>query len=147
MQVNVHFNAENDLDRFFEQGEEGEAAVGYLDNVINILNTNPFLAEDILNDKYHREYSPPGPLGLQCKPILSLQKQGIKVIRIRFDDGEVSDYRMIYAPIFKKQPNGSYHREIYILAVINKKLDNFNYQPEHPITTRIIKDYEELHSN
>lgn len=81
MELTVHFNAEQDLDRFFEKDEEA------------------------------------------------------------------ARYRIIYAPCHEKQPNGAYIRRIDILAVVNKNTDKFNYQLDHPITQRIIKDYEELYSN
>lgn len=145
MELTVHFNAEQDLDRFFEKDEE---AVGYLDTVIEMIQANSTIFDGLYENRYFRGYSEPiGPLDLEVKPILSLWKKDIKVLRVRFSSEEAAGYRIIYAPCHEKQPNGTYIRRIDILAVVNKNTDKFNYQLDHPITQRIIKDYEELYSN
>ena len=145
MELTVHFNAEQDSDRLFEKDED---AVAYLENIIEMIQADSAIFDGLYKNKYFREYGEPiGPIDLEVKPILSLWEKDIKVLRVRSDSEEVAGYRIIYAPCHEKQPNGAYIRRIDILAVVNKKTDKFDYQAEHPITKRIIKDYEELYSN
>ena len=113
-----------------------------------MIQADSAIFDGLYKNKYFREYGETiGPIDLEVKPILSLWKKDIKVLRVRSDSEEVAGYRIIYAPCHEKQPNGAYIRRIDILAVVNKKTDKFHYQAEHPITKRIIKDYEELYSN
>lgn len=128
--------------------KKDEEAVGYLDTVIEMIQANSTIFDGLYENRYFRGYGEPiGPLDLEVKPILSLWKKDIKVLRVRFSSEEAAGYRIIYAPCHEKQPNGTYIRRIDILAVVNKNTDKFNYQLDHPITQRIIKDYEELYSN
>ena len=145
MWVNVHLNAEKDLDRLAQTDEE---AVGYIDSVIELIDSTPDLFEDLLRERNLREFDPPaGLLGMEVKRIVSLWQQGIRAIRIRLDEEAVLSYRIIYCASFERNPNGSYSRKINILAVADKDRDGFDYQQDHWLTKRIIKDYEELHAD
>lgn len=110
MELTVHFNAEQDLDRLFEKDEE---AVGYLENVIAMIQADSAIFDGLYKNRYFREYGEPiGPIDLEVKPILSLWGKDIKVLRVRFDSEEAAGYRIIYAPCHEKQPNGTYIRRI-----------------------------------
>ncbi|SUA48894.1 phage associated protein [Neisseria zoodegmatis] len=148
MQLNIHENAEKDLDTLFEKNEEG---VAFIDHVLLMIDENPALFEGLLRDPYfdhYDDYDPPiGFLGIQAKKILSLWGQGIKVMRLRLTEESVLNIRVIFSTVLQKnQSNGTYIRQINILAVTDKQIDGFNYQIDHPLMLRIINDYEELNS-
>lgn len=72
MELTVHFNAEQDLDRLFEKDEE---AVGYLENVIAMIQADSAIFDGLYKNRYFREYGEPiGPIDLEVKPILHGEK-------------------------------------------------------------------------
>ena len=141
MQFTIHENAENDLDRLFELDEDG---VGYIDQVFHLISSTPNLIDDLFSKPYFRDYDPPNGsiLGIEVKRIISLCQQGYNIRRIKFDEILVQDYRVIFSANSIKQPNGTYINEIEVLAIVNKKIDSFNYEDDHKITLRIKNNYE-----
>lgn len=144
MKIHVHPNAEADLDRHFETDEEG---VGYLDSVIALIAEKDALRDSLAKEDYHREYEKPiGELGMEVKRIVCLWKEKVRVLRIRFDDDRVSCFRIIYTVLRQKMPNQTYQTDIWILAVVQKDADCFNYEPNHPLIVRIKNDYTNLNN-
>ncbi|WP_241360208.1 hypothetical protein, partial [Escherichia coli] len=77
MELTVHFNAEQDLDRLFEKDEE---AVGYLENVIAMIQADSAIFDGLYKNRYFREYGEPiGPIDVEVKPILPLWGKDVKV--------------------------------------------------------------------
>lgn len=139
MQFYIHPNADQDLERLSESDEDG---VAYIDTVLEMMFENETLFYKLFSERYYRDYDPPtGTLGIEIKRIACLWGNGIKALRIRFDNESVLKYRVIYCTAAKKQPNGTYIQEVHILAVVSKEEDGFDYQPEHPIMGRIKNDY------
>lgn len=147
MQLNIHENAISDLKFLSEKDAEG---VAYIDLVFNLISQNPSFLEHLFREQNFRDYydPPDNILGICVKRIRSLWKRDIKVMRIRLDDESVINYRIIFCTNYEKQADGSYaNREIQILAVLDKQVNKFDYEIDHTITQRIIRDYAELSSN
>lgn len=141
MPLYIHPHAESDLNRLAEEDGDG---IGYIDQVIEIIDSNQNLFDDLLKEKYHRDYDPPtGVLGLEVKRIACLWEKNIKAMRIRLDKEKALSYRIIYCSRFEKEPDVTYNRDLHILAVVDKG-EGYNYQPEHLITQRIKSDYANL---
>lgn len=144
MNLLIHSHAEADLDRHFERDETG---VAYLDSIIALISEQERLKDKLSAERYAREYEQPiGLLGMEIKRIGSLWQQNIHVMRLRLDDESVLDYRIIYTVLRQKQVNQTYRIELWILAVIHKNTDQFDYQPNHVLMERIKNDYAQLHT-
>nr|DAR81665.1 MAG TPA: hypothetical protein [Bacteriophage sp.] len=144
IKLHVHAHAEMDLDRHFTQNE---AAVGYLDTVIALISEQEKLQDKLTSERYEREYDQPiGLLGMETKRIGSLWQQNIRALRIRLDNDQVAHYRIIYTVLRQKQANQSYEISLWILAVIHKDIDQFDYQTAHPIMERVKNDYANLNA-
>lgn len=74
---------------------------------------------------------------VNCKEVTWHQRRGRNVWRLRRHD-RCKKYRIIYA--FQEARQGQKPKFI-VLAVAHK--DNYDYEPEHPLTQRIIDDYED----
>lgn len=80
-----------------------------------------------------------------CKAINCFHRRGYYVYRIRFFFGELSRYRVLYVYDGRND-------EVHYLAVVRKKdetltveenrEEDYNYESEHPISARIIDEYE-----
>lgn len=80
-----------------------------------------------------------------CKAITCFHQRGYYLYRIRFFLGELSRYRVIY--MYDGQND-----EVHYLAIVRKKdekltekdnrKEDYNYESEHPISARIIDEYE-----
>ena len=143
MRFTIHENADRDLDNLSHIDNEAENAIGYIDKMLDIIASNPYLIEDLFKDERFRDYEPPlgKLLGVEVKKIISLCKQGYQVRRMKFDDDCVKKYRVIFSATSSKNPDGTYENEIQILSVIDRTKDSFDYQDDHVITRRIKKDY------
>lgn len=74
---------------------------------------------------------------INCKQLVWHQRQGRNVWRLRRHE-HCRRYRIIYgyqAAIAGQKP------KFVILAIAHK--DHYNYEPEHPLTERIVNDYED----
>ncbi|MBF1278957.1 MAG: hypothetical protein HXM78_00645 [Neisseria lactamica] len=141
MQLIVHDHAEEDLNRLFESKEE---AVGYIDSVIALIDDTPALFDKLFSEKNCRDYDQPiGLLGMECKRVAVLWRADIRVMRLRLDEESALSLRILYCVRNEMQPNRTFIRKIYILAVADKS-EGFDYQPDHPIMRRIQNDYAKI---
>lgn len=141
MQLIIHDHAESDLNRLFEIKED---AVGYIDNVIALIDDTPALFDKLFTERYCRDYDEPvGLLGMEIKRVAVLWSRDARVMRLRLDEESALSLRILYCARNEMQPNRTFIRKIYILAVADKS-EGFNYQPDHPIMRRIRNDYEKL---
>lgn len=125
-------NAANDILEIAAKDSKGAAGVFAL---INEMNSNELLQDMMLERK-----------GLNVpwssQRWLEAYKEGYNLYRIKevdFKGFSTNKYRVIYGYITEK----SWRTECYvILAVVER--DKFNYELHHPISKRIISDYEGL---
>ncbi|WP_193617881.1 hypothetical protein [Neisseria mucosa] len=140
MQLIVHNHAEADLERLFESNEE---AASYIVNVIALIDDTPALFDKLFSESYCRDYDKIGLLGMECKRVAALWSADIRVMRLRLDEESALSLRILYCVRNEMQPNRTFIRKIYILAVADKS-EGFDYQPDHPIMRRIQNDYAKL---
>ena len=69
------------------------------------------------------------------KAITEFQNKGFNLYRIRPLAKRINKYRIIYAYNGRRD-------EIYLLATVKK--EEYNYEPDSPISQRIFDEYEEL---
>lgn len=126
--LSIHEDAEADLDRLFETDEDGAAAIdAFLEEVAG----SQALLDRLTQDHY-RTYSPPA---FDVQRWQALWRQ-CALWRARLYDapGTAAQHRIIYA----------FHpgeRCIYVLGVVSR---DFNYEPSHPFSKRIIRVYKDL---
>ncbi|MBB2930990.1 hypothetical protein [Paraburkholderia silvatlantica] len=87
-----------------------------------------------------------------CKAVVSLQGEGYNIYRMYSLEMEWGrkHYRILYAYEAATEPDEDM---FHILAVVMKRIDDtpqelrveaYDYEPDHPITDRVRRDYEAL---
>lgn len=93
--------------------------------------------QDLLNELTIHGSEPVAPeldVGFNVQKFLALFRKGLNLWRLKvLDHPELARYRIVYG---YKAGTGGY----YVLGVVPR---NFNYDPAHPISQRIVRDYRD----
>lgn len=127
--MSIHEDAERDLDRLYEVDEDGAAAI---DVFLQEVASSPEVLDRLLEHRY-RSYEP--GMDFEVQRWAALWKHfGLWRLRL-FDVPDIAaSHRIIYA----------FHgiqRRYYILGIVPR---DFDYDPHHPFTQRIVRAYQTL---
>jgi len=129
----IHENAEGDLDAI--AGINPQAAQDLL-VILREMEENEDLNERLLTDQseVHDRFR------FQVGKFESQQRQNRNVWKMKVWEKErLLNYRILYA----LSPIDAYRtRCICVLAIVHRA--KYNYEPNHPITQRLIEDYDDL---
>lgn len=130
--MNVANDAWNDLDALYEVDE---AAAYAIDVFLEEAADSQVILERLAEIQHYRSYALEGDWDYDIKRWVELWSR-YALLRVRLYDvpGEAASYRIIYA-------FHPFERRIYILGIVAR---TFDYDPEHPISKRIIAVYRSL---
>ncbi|WP_246262244.1 hypothetical protein [Aromatoleum evansii] len=130
--MNVAHDAWNDLDELYEVDESAAYAI---DVFLEEAADSQVILERLAEIQHYRSYALEGDWDYDIKRWVALWSR-YALLRVRLYDvpGEAANYRIIYA-------FHPFERRIYILGIVAR---TFDYDPEHPISKRIIAVYRSL---
>lgn len=131
MKIQYSDSALEDLEVIWENDPDSAAVI---ESVLEEMEDYPELAEDLIKNHY-RHYDDPS---YEIRRFESLYHEGFNLYRMKCWDyeGSAVGYRVIYA--YHPHPEDV----SFILAVADRR--GFDYEKDHPVVQRIIKDYRVL---
>ncbi|EEO27156.2 type II toxin-antitoxin system RelE family toxin [Oxalobacter paraformigenes] len=116
---------------YFEADLSGLSECDLINAFLDELENSPKVLDELT--KWSAEHNS-NPM-FNVKAIVAFQNKGFNLYRIRPLAKRINKYRIIYAY------NGQ-RDEIYLLAIVKK--EEYNYEPDDPISQRIFDEYDEL---
>jgi len=130
--LRFHESAEDDLEDIQVSDPDGAYL---LLTLLEELQGDQDLLDRLSQHGYDVRDSDDWAANFNVKEFVSQQKQGRNLWRLRAWDFGASLYRVVYA--FQPQL-----RTYVVLGVFHKR--HFDYEPENPLTRRVVADYEDL---
>lgn len=130
--LRIHDHAEEDLEGIQEADPDGAYL---LLTLLEEMEGDQDLLDRLSQHGYDVRNSDDWAANFNVQAMASQQKHGRNLWRLKSWDFGASLYRVVYA--FQPQL-----RTYIVLGVFDKR--SFNYEPDNPLTERIVADYEDL---